>query len=512
MKNRRLALLPLLLCATATWMGCSEDSGPTPPPETPDAGSPDAGSPDAGSNDVRVTLFTRHLTESGLTQHPADFGSGPLEVLVPEGESLVPITGALKEPGVYVFPEVPQGTYYLHHGNTYVITNSRDLDLGINRLGRPDVVTLERGPAVSLALEGLEPWVDSTFPSSGLQFISEQVGLAGSMYPSFSDGATSGSAEDVSLSVSTGAPVRFEQEKGDRAWVVQLQPRSLAPLPDGGPRGYTAAARAFQLPPFSNDGSQPIRVQGTLQPAPTHELPLDWRVSAFAANAAEVNPTATPAFNDFRVSPSPFAPPDEWIGYSGELMTLDHSYEAGDFNETLVYGNPFPANWGLVGEATSYFTVPLTIPGTTPFRRLARMSVRDQPSVLAAAPIRPRVGSPRGLTVDGADAFTGLSITPGSHVIQWQPPASGAPDAYTVYLYQLRASPRGTLLSTSFYMGGDTTSIRLPAGILQSGAYYHLIVAAFVAPAYDAVNRPFNLVDTLPRSSAEAFSGVLTVQ
>ncbi|MCP3166404.1 hypothetical protein [Myxococcus qinghaiensis] len=81
-----------------------------------------------------------------------------------------------------------------------------------------------------------------------------------------------------------------------------------------------------------------------------------------------------------------------------------------------------------------------------------------------------------------------------------------------MYLYQLRASPRGTLLSTSFYMGGDTTSIRLPAGILQSGAYYHLIVAAFVAPTYDVVNRPFNLVDTLPRSSAEAFSGVLTVQ
>ncbi|WP_163867481.1 hypothetical protein [Myxococcus eversor] len=500
MKNHRLALLTSLLCATATWMGCSDDSGPTPPP----------GMPDAGSNDVRVTLFTRHLTESGLTRHPADFGSGPLEALIPEGESLVPITGALKEPGVYVFPEVPQGTYYLHYGNTYLVTNSRDLDLGINRLGRPDVVTLERGPAASLALEGLEPWVDSTFPSSGLQFISEQVGLAGAMYPAFADGATSGSAEDVSLSVA-GAPVRFEQEKGDRAWVVQRQPRALAPLPDGSSREYTSAVRAFQLPPFSNDGSQPIRIQGTLQPVPTRELPLDWRISTFAAIAAEVHPTATHAFSDFRLSPIPFTQA-EWIGYSGELLTFDHSNKAGDFNETLVYGNPYPANWGLVGEAISYFTVPLDIPGTTPFRRLARMSVRDQPSALTAGPIRPRVGSPRGLSVDGADAFTGLLITPGSHVIQWQPPASGSPNAYAVHVYQLRASPRGTLLSASFYMSGETTSIRLPAGILQSGAYYHLNVAAIVAPSYDAVNRPFVLTDTVSFGSAEAFSGVLTVQ
>lgn len=501
MRSRRLSLLSLLLCATATWVGCSDDSGPTPPP----------GAPDAGSNDVRVTLFTRHLTESGLSRHAADSGTGPLEVLVPEGENLVPVTGALKEPGVYVFPEVPQGTYYLRHGSAYVVTNSRDLDLGINRLGRPDVVTLARGPAVSLALEGLEPWVDSTFPASELRFISEQVGLAGSMIPSLGDGATSASAEDVSLSVGTGAPVRFEQEKGDRAWVVQLQPRGLAPLPDGSTRGYTAAVRALQLPPFSNDGSQPIRVQGTLQPAPTRELALDWRVSAFTANAAEVNPTATHAFSDFRVSPTPLTQ-TEWIGYSGELLTLDHSNKAGDFNETLVFGNPFPAHWGLVAEATSYFTVPLEIPGTTPFRRLARMSVRDQPSALTAGPVRPRVGSPRGLTVDGADAFTGLSITPGPHVIQWQPPASGAPNAYVVYLYQLRASPRAVQSAASFYMSGDTTSVRLPAGILQSGAYYHLIVAAIVAPTYDAVNRPFTLADAVSFGSAEAFSGVLTVQ
>ena len=120
MRKRRLLLLLVLLCAT--WMGCSDDPEPKPEEEIPDA----------RPKDVHVKRFSRHLTEGGFVERPGDFTQTPVELLVPEGDTLVPVTGRPGGAGEYVFPGITAKTFYLKMGNTYVVTDSREVDLSLS--------------------------------------------------------------------------------------------------------------------------------------------------------------------------------------------------------------------------------------------------------------------------------------------------------------------------------------------------------------------------------------------
>ena len=513
MQKRRLLLLPLLLCTT--WVGCSDAPEPKPIEEPPDA----------GPRDVRVRRFSRHLTERGLVEQPEDFTRAPVELLVPEGDTFVPVTGRPGGAGEYVFPGVTAQTFYLKTGNAYVVTDSRDVDLSTYRLGRPDVQELEQDSLASVSLEGLEAWVDPrvsypsslTNPSSELNFISPELGVAGSLLPDLEAGATALRQEEVPLSIWTGDMVRFDKEKGDRAWVVQVNPRPLGPLPGGGTQHYLTAVRALQLPPFSYEGPAPVPVAGTLQPLTLNELPLDWKVSAFAAHAAEAHPAATLNTSTFTLSPSAYGQANGWVGYSGDLLSLERPpAEASDATGTLVYGNPFPASWGVVGRATTRFLSELPVPGERAVRMPASLFVADRADVLRAGPIVPRILPPRALTLDGTAAHGARTLTAGSHVLAWQPPASGTPVAYIVHLYRLdprdEGRPRLPLYVGGIYVDGATTSVRLPAGFLEAGKLYALKVTAVAADTFDVKSRPFTANTLVSWGTAETLTGVLSIE
>lgn len=514
------------------------DSGTDPEDSGTDAGTPpvdggtdggssggDAGS-DAGVPDdsVRVRRFIRNLTASGYVAQPEDFSRSPVELLIPRGDALVPVTGMAGGPGEYVFPDVPQGTYYLRFGTGYVVTDARSVDLSVDILGRPDVVDLESEALASVSLTALEPWFvrdppfpfDPAQPRSELQVVSEQVGFAGYLDPELESGATSLTQDEVLFYGSTGPIPQFEADKGDRAWVLQLNPRTLAALPDGGTQNYITTVRALQLPAFSNDGGTPVRFEGALQPLTLNEVPLDWRISSFAAHAAEVNPAATLRNSNFVVHPAAYGPAEGWVGYSGELLRLDRPRDdPSDVAGTLVYGNPYPSSWGSLAIATTTFSLFYEFPEEPPLRVGAGFTTSDQVSAFAVGPLVPRIRPPRQLTLDGTAAYTARTLEPGSHVLAWQPPAARVPDAYTVNLRRLDKLEDTTFRFAvpvgSFYVDGSITSIRLPAGILQPGQFYYLTVRSILAEGYDVSRKPFSLGDRIVVSGANTLSGLLTV-
>jgi hypothetical protein len=533
MKTWRLIGLSLLL--GTTWLGCSDDSEPTPDAGTAaDAGTDpvdsgtDGGSSggDAGTdagptdNSVRVRRFTRYLTATGFDERPSDFAQNPVELFIEDGDTLVPITGMAGGPGEYVFPNVPRVTYYLKTGTTYVVTDSRNVDLSTNLLGRADAVALGTDSTASVALNGLEAWYQPAAtrredPDSELALIAEQVGYSARYDPRVENGATSVNEEDAFLLGETGNTPRFEAEKGDRAWVVQLNPRQFGTLSDGGTQRYRTAVRATQLPAFSHDGGQPLRIEGTLQPLTLNELPLDWRISSFAEHAAEVNPAATARSSSFALNPTAYQQA-EWVGYSGELLRLERPLDdTSNAMGTLVYGNPYPSSWGMLATASTSFSMLVPIPGEEPFRVSASSYLSGRPSAIAASPVVPRIRPPRNFTLDGTEAYTARTLTPGAHVIAWQPPSSGVPDAYLVRLQRINriegSSFRFLVTAGGIYLDGSATSARLPAGLLQPGQHYFLIVRAIQADGYSVSDKPLTLGDRIVTSEAGALSGLLTV-
>jgi hypothetical protein len=519
MRSCRLILLPLLLCIT--WLGCSDDPEPKPDAGAPaDSGTPagDGGTDGGLSGDpVHVRRFARYLTASGFEERPVDLTQPPVELFLLQGDTFVPVAGAPAGPGEFVFPDVPRVTYYLKLGNDYLVTDSRDVDLSDNRMGRPDAARSETGLSLDVQVTGLEPWFQGPFPrsrtnpASELQFMSEQVGVFGPLSSSAETGATAVSDSHTFLPFATGPQPRFEKEKGDAAWVIQLNPRALGALPDGGTQNYLTAVGALQLPPFSSSASQSVRVEGALQPLTMTPLELDWKVSAFAAAASEVHPAATFRRSTFYLDPAPYGVSAGVVGFTSDLLRLERPIgEAADAVGTLVYGNPFPATWDSWAKAVNTFSIVLPVPDSTPFSVTAHIDVSAPASTLSGTPILPRIRPPRGLTLDGAAAYDPRTVSAASHALAWQEPSTGAPaDAYVVRVMRL-----GTFddESITFYLSGKTPFVRLPPGILQPGQRYYFDVRAVLAEGSDVSSQPFMLENPLRSSVASAVSGVVTVQ
>jgi hypothetical protein len=510
-------------------LGCSGDSEPPPDSGTQvDGGTAGDAGTDAGPADdaVRVRRFTRFRTAAGITEVPEDFTKNPVELFLEDGDALVPVPGQAGGPGELVFPDVPHVTYYLKVGPDYVKTDARGVDLSINTLGRSDIQTLSWPSRAYLDLRGLEPWQAYVFDSevgplaeeaySQLHLVSEELGFAADMTPDYLDFGWEYAIGEVDLFIGTDPMPRFEEARGDRARVVQLSPQPLysAPLPDGGIQEYVSAVRALHLPPFSHDGTQELPVAGTLAPLPMQELSLDWKVSAFAAHAAEVNPAAVLRSPHFRLYPAAYGLEDDWFGYSGFLIDFSRPFGLGtDVAGTLVYGNPYSSDWGLMARATVPFAVRVRADNNgESFRVVASSAVSRRVTPGDTRPFVPSIQPPRELTLDGTEAYSSRHLSAGTHVLEWKPPPGANADAYVVTLLRRAyGGPYGptTVTAARLYTDGSATSVRLPAGLLQPATLYYLTVAA-VDVEGRVPPRPLALFDAADYSEASALSGLLS--
>jgi hypothetical protein len=515
--------LLLLLALSLSSAGCDDE--PTAPPDAGTQTRTDAGDPDGSTPDdptaVTVKRVLRYHTAAGV-ETVADT-SAPPELFIFEGTSLRRIDGTATDDGNHRFTGVPAGTpYYLKSGLDYVVTDARAVDLSLDLLGRPDagLAVDTEGTAVLLDVSGLEPpapeWPDHLFPFIPFEFISNEVDYLGYLYLDTDLGpGQSTYAGGGRLSNGTPALPQFIAERGDRAWVNQLATRSAGSLRDGGTLGYETVVRSLQLPPFSHDGGTPLEVRGVFQPAPMTDVSLDWRLSAFAAYAPAAHPGATSGSSEFAVFPVAHGLEYVWGGVSGDMLDLlTPRGTTEDLVLSLSYGNPSPSTWGVVGVATHSFRYPARLSNGTAVNLVASIENIDRMPALVAGAIVPRISPPRGLAIDGQDAYVARGLE-GSPVVSWTQPELGTPSLYMLRLVRYDApSPGSTqtrvVIATRFFLPGSARSVRLPAGILQPGKDYTVQLVAHTSPGVDLSSAPLVVGNRLPLYSATTVSAVLT--
>ncbi|MFP2926303.1 fibronectin type III domain-containing protein [Pyxidicoccus sp. 3LG] len=481
----------------------------------------DGGTP--GGDTVRVTSHTRYHTLVGIAEKPEDMSANPPYLLVPDGGTFTRIDGTPTDGG-YQYAGVPQSTYYLRTGSNYILTDARHVELGSDKIGRSDAVLsgVDESP-MQLDLSNLAPWVTYGNPvvqQSWLEFVSGQLSLAGNIffYEDPVDGQTSvSSAEAWAWNLSESFPV-VEAAKGDSLYVTQLGAMDAGTLPDGGALTLHTVVRSLELAPFdfTPDGVTPLPLGGVMQPVPTRELSVEWRLSEHLAAAGQMHPSAVSGRPYLFVDGAPHRPEDGWLSYSGSLVNLPLPAGASHtFTRRLSYGDPFPSSWARIGTvdySMSYRDVVPDGSGQLFTQSIRTLRTQDRLDDFVTAPIVPRITPPRGLTIDGLDANVQRQVGAASPVIAWQPPDVGTPTAYHVGLYRLTQS-WGTYRSnfqTSLRVPGSTTQVRLPPGTLLPGSIYYVEVMAVDITGHAPKHRPFQTLGGLPQGWARTLSSLFT--
>ncbi|WP_426733509.1 hypothetical protein [Myxococcus faecalis] len=504
-----------------TWMGepvaegCEPDGGvPT------DGGVPsaDAGVPEGV---VWVKSTARFHTSVGIAERQEDLSANPPEILVPTGSTFEFHQGSPHQEGGWLFTGIRQGPYYLRTGSTFLVTSSRYVDVGRNRLGRPDAqyVDVSSSP-LQVNLLNLAPWQNwesGTQPGSSLQLTSSQVDLysTASIFDFIPDGATSIVTPNAVMDSGLGTLPVFEADKGDRLYVNQLSEFSAGVLPDGRPLSYTAVERSAQVGAFDfmPDGFTPMPLTGLLQPTRMREFPIEWRLPDFARFASQVHPNAQPGIPRLDLVPGPHGLQEGWIGYTGELLTLSlprgTSY---DLTARLRFGNPYPSNWGVIGVVGYSFRNQERMPDGSGRLGSINGSYTEWDAVdnLIAGPLVPKLSPPLAFTIDGVSATIPRRVGTVSPVLAWTPPLVGTPSAYRVSIQRFDPDFGFALTWRVLYMPGSVTQVRLPPDVLEPATSYVATVSAIDSPNVDIQSFPFRTLDRLPYRSFTATSSYFT--
>lgn len=287
-------------------------------------------------------------------------------------------------------------------------------------------------------------------------------------------------------------------------------------LPSGGRLVSETIVRSLELPAIEYDPAWalPLNISGALQPVPTSDFSLEWRLGDYISHAQDIHPDAEPNTSQFYVHPAAHGPTASWVGYSGEalrfVLPVGASYTLTD---DLTYGNPYPSTWRMVSHANYSFRT-LEVPpggsGGTPRGLSGNISSADYLENLVAAPIVPKLTPVRALAIDGLSATTQRGVSNTSPTISWQPPATGAPNAYRVSLQRLNTSNYILMPQAHFLLPGTASEVRIPTGLLASNATYAVKVTALDSPNSEVTCKPFTLFQDLPYHVADTLSSFFT--
>lgn len=411
-------------------------------------------------------------------------------------------SGPVVHPGT-VFPDgsfnidgVPEGPYLLRvrgfNGDTYLETDSSQLDLGKDVLGRPFVTNGDFSTAVTLDVKGFEP-----VPSPSVTFASSSIGAA----------ATGG----VTSTLSWANRPLLDSYAGDVAFVQQSVPLAGLP-PSATGAGVTRCAQVPEGLVFGYGVTSVVDV--TLDPCPlTGSFSSDWRVSRFLAYRARIHPDATLVNNRIalyaRAHASPFAPGFR-TGPLGGLTGLVLLNLTSTGSEDLALGpiphaRYLPTLWREYRHDRVRFLIPFTAPGATNPMLWGAALGEEAPASEAPGVVTPVLSPPGSLRIAGLDAWGPLPSVGASPVVSWEPPElvpAGGTVRYEVGVNEVRLASDGlgTQILRIFEVRTTSTSVTLPAGRLVPGNPYFVDVTAVVgehdpeAPFRESIARAYATV------------------
>ncbi|MDC0714593.1 hypothetical protein POL68_39460 [Stigmatella sp. ncwal1] len=492
-------LTALLLPLGVSALSCGDDASSPPP------------SGEAQDSVTGQRSITRRL-ETGDTRARDTTGViDSLSVLIPQGDAFETRPVIVTGEGTFRFDDVPQDTpYYLKRGSgTYVVTGHRQLDLDEYVLGREGVVTVTAGLPVTMTVEGLAP-LDAR---PNFEMVAPNAGAAGLIVLESEPpaGSTQLTGQPGHYRSSFGRQEVIDETRGDRLYVLQSQSNTSGDL------NYRSITRALSLTQttFQTNG-QATPLAGTFQPVAMKEATVDWRRSSFEVHRAAVHPLAVPlgtssVRHTLILAPAPGGVAQGVVGYAGELLSGSILAASQDVKATVVYGDPYPATWGVVANVVHRYQLPLRLRGTT---GTVGASLVDQAELQAflSRPVEARLSPPTRLQVDGRDAQQEHDLTSRTPLLTWEAPSVGTANVYDVRIFRLykeSGEPDFTYTETVATLLTAQRQVRIPPGVLQPEQAYVVRIGAMLTPGVDLTRSPYQLNTLVDYAVAETLTSVL---
>ena len=423
------------------------------------------------------------------------------------------------------FVGVPEGAYLLRQQYppyptlpdepgvvSAIVSDARELGIyaGVYS-GRPDVaLTQDLRTRVALSVGGLQPLGDDdwfelySYQADALAYLYTDDGEAPLVAGTTSlDGWSVLWRPDTTRSTWT-LP---DPGEGDDLWLAQLSSRLLVAEPDAvqarDPWSYaevgklTAAARVSSAAFVAGEVTE---VNGMLAPVAARTASFDLRVEAFTYRLAEYASAtvATRCSTELFLEPGIAGPilgvtptlasldvTSVWVPPPADCPACPDEYVfPGNRAFDLEYANPYPGGTELVQvrcSTTSYVVHPET---GDEQRLTASMRMVDRISAMSGGPIVPLLDLVSDVRVNGVTTKPGsvhvdVGTTP---TVSFAAPSFGTVDSYSVAVIVIDdiTDTEGTLRNSRTIGAVRTTdtSVSIPEGLMQPGAYYYLQVSA----------------------------------
>ena len=459
-----------------------------------------------GGNEVTATVVVTYVTDSLSTQAPLDLTGYAISALVFEASGTVrtyppTVTGL----GAFKIPGVPQGEYYLRFNSlggvaTYVITSQRSLDLGFHQLGRADAKRATAGTKLVLNVTGLNAWQDgddltfwagsSNASQFGIQF------AASSGAPPVGATQLAGCGWDYAATL--GSNNLIEGTKGDFAALVQ---QSRIPL--AGSESYLAVSKLFNVPPFTLTDGQTTTINGQFEDvSQSYSISIDWKISEFVAAATSANPGLPRLTTEFSLS----AQPEIGAGlFTGSPALLAYTtLISSDLVTSFSFGRPFE-RYGLLAFARHFLGRSYQLAGTTtPATVPAGVETGDDAGYTNSVTLRPLVGGPTSLTINGQAAAADLNGVGTRPTITWTAPSGAAPAHYIVRVSRLFASGMRTQRAVVANIYTKQPASRRTGPDLSLPEKYFVSVTAISMPGTNVEQAPFRQKYPLGRGTVHS--------
>ncbi len=422
-------------------------------------------------------------------------------------------------PGAFELSPVPPGEYQLElRGPTlavprYVVTRSRELDLGEFFLGRASAVAASSGTTLRLALSGLKPFA----AGDDFQLTCAGAGLGYGSFLGYAAaapqvGATTW-ATDVAYADLTagGGGGLIDSSQKDVAYLTQLAAKEVS-----GDTFYAATLeRAAQVNSLMMTNGATTPVVANLQDVTVRQrLRTQLRRDEFAALAPAINPHAQPIEYDLGVDVAPGGLSHGSISGTPDLAYMGVGPGPQSYPIDLSYGNPFPAEWGAFGFMVATYQVDLTVPHgsqTRPYTTFVRSVVNAPLEPFAKNGIRPFIGPVGSPRLDGQDLMTEQRASSSTPRVSWSAPALGRATFYTVTVTRLTVGEDGAVHGQKIgSVVTEATNVQLPAGLLTVGGSYTLTITATASESLEPSEQPF--IRRYPNSFTDVVSAVVSLE
>jgi hypothetical protein len=346
-------------------------------------------------------------------------------------------------------------------------------------MGRADAASAGAGTLLSLDIDGLAAWQITDV----LTLFSTGAGVI--VVPGVADTDNLPAPADTDLDAMAidfrripGPRRLIDGSRGDTAHLFQLTTRPAA-LGD-----YLALARHAELPSFTMTSGATTSVAGTLAEVPQQTVELRVSRGGFAELVTGFHAAATRVSEQVAIGALPrwreFGP--YGFGFPDLLVYAPPADPAADLDETLEYGDPFPASWDRFLVVASYVSVNVLAPGAFDPVDVVGVFSRVVPlDDVGDAPIAPALGPARSPTIGGRDASAEQEGVTTAPELAWDAPALGSPDRYDVTLMRVfvdPALPTTTLIEpVGVFHTGDRRFV-VPPGVLTQGNRYLALIQA----------------------------------